>query len=378
MHDSRTSLPAPSLESFTGTRMLWLALTHIDSIGSVRCQALLETFGTIQAVFQASPRELARIQPALHPRAIARLLEGPNLFWARRQSDLAEAMGASIVCWDDPDYPAPLRNIPSPPPVLFAQGTLALTHPRSVAVVGTRGPTPPGEEAARHLCGHWARAGLRIVSGLARGIDEIAHHAALEAGGDTIAVLGCPLDGLGTSGRGRLAQQIAAAGVVVTEHPFDSPVVPGNFVRRNRLISGLAQAVVVVEAPRRSGALITARNALEQNRELLACPGPYGAPGFEGCHALLREGAGLCAGPDDLLAAMGWKARPRHVDDPSDSPVVRFLRHQQAKVGHPDATIEEIALETQTPMAQLQGELVLLELAGRLERLGGNRFRVRT
>jgi DNA processing protein len=368
--------PPAALVSLTATRLHWLALLHIETIGSARCQALLDAFGTVQAIFEASPRELAEIRPALHPSAIARLREGPNLFWARRQSELADSMGASIVCLGDPDYPAPLRDIPSPPPVLFAQGNLALTHPRSVAVVGTRNPTSTGVAAAHHLCRDWAGNGIRIVSGLARGIDEIAHRTALESGGETLAVLACPLDGLGTNGRGRLAQQIAAAGVIVTEHPFDAPVVPGNFVRRNRLISGLAQAVVVVEAPRGSGALITARNALEQNRELLACPGPYGEPTFEGCHALLRDGAGLCAAPDDLVAAMGWSPFPRHADNPSDPPVVRFLRHRQAKIGRHDATIEEIALETHTPMAQLQGELVLLELSGRVERLGANRFRV--
>jgi DNA processing protein len=376
MNDLLLAPPAHSLDTSTITRLHWLALTHIETIGSVRCQSLLEAFGSVQAVFQASPRELEEIHPALHPSAIASLLEGPNLFWARRQSELADSMGASIICLGDPDYPAPLRNIPSPPPVLFAQGTLALTHPRSVAVVGTRNPTSSGVAATRHLCRHWVGDGIRIVSGLARGIDENAHRTALESGGETIAVLACPLDGLGTNGRGRLAQQIAAAGVIVTEHPFDAPVVPGNFVRRNRLISGLAQAVVVIEAPKGSGALITARNALEQNRELLACPGPYGEPTFEGCHALLREGAGLCATPDDLLAAMGWKSFPRQADNPSDPPVVRFLRHHQAKIGRHDATIEEIALETQTPMSQLQGELVLLELSGRVERLGANRFRV--
>lgn len=376
MNSLQSPFCTTSLETSTATRLHWLALTHIESIGSVRCQSLLEAFGTVQAVFQASPRELGEIHPPLHPKAIASLLEGPNLFWARRQSELADSMGASVICLNDADYPAPLRNISSPPPVLFAQGTLALTHPRSVAVVGTRNPTASGVSAARHLCHHWADAGIRIVSGLAKGIDEVAHRTALEAGGETIAVLGCPLDGLGTNGRGRLAQQIASAGVVVTEHPFDGPVVAANFARRNRLISGLSQAVVVVEAPKGSGALITARNAMEQNRELLVCPGPYGEPSFEGCHALLRDGAGLCASPDDLLSAMGWKALSRVREDPSDTPVVRFLRHHQARIGHHDATIEEIALETKTPIAKLQGELVLLEMAGRLERRGPNRVRV--
>lgn len=360
----------------SAARLYWLALTHIETVGSVRCQALQERFGSAKAVFGASRQELEEIHPMLQSAAIGAILDGPDLLWARRQVGLAESMGVSIVCLDDPDYPRPLRNIPSPPPVLFAQGVLSLTHPRSVAVVGTRRTTPSGESTTRELCRHWAAGGIRIVSGLARGIDEIAHRTALEHGGETIAVLGCPLDGLGTNGRGRLAQQIATAGVVVTEHPFDSPVVPGNFVRRNRLISGLSQAVVVVEAPLGSGALITARNALEQGRELLVCPGPFGAESYEGCFSMLRQGAGLCASPDDLWNAMGWKSRPPPEADPSDSRVVRFLRHHQTKHGHQDASIEEIALETQTPMALLQAELVLLEMSGRVMRKGGCRFQV--
>lgn len=362
--------PAPptNSDSSASTRLHWLALTRIESLGSVRCQVLIERFKTPQMAFRATREELSSLSPALPQESVEALLEGPDLLWARRQVSQAEAIGASIICWDDPDYPPPLRQIPSPPPVLFAQGVLGLPHARAVAVVGTRNPSVLGESTARRLCQDWARNGIRIVSGLARGIDETAHRTALEQGGETVAVLGCPLDGLGTSGRGRLAQQIAAAGAILTEHAFGAPVKPGNFVRRNRLISGLSQAVVVVEAPMGSGALITARNALEQNRELLACPGPADAPGFAGCFSLLRQGAGLCAHPDDLWTAMGWKARPPREDDPSESPVVKLLRRH-------DATLEELALETQTPIALLQGELVLLELSGRIARMGGSRFR---
>lgn len=338
-------------------------------MGPVRCQALLERFGSPIEAFDASRDELESISPRLSPDTIDAILEGPDLLWARRQISQAEAMGASVIVWDDPDYPPPLRQIPSPPPVLFAQGVLGLPHERAVAVVGTRNPTPLGESTTRLLCQNWASNGIRIVSGLARGIDEAAHRTALEQGGETIAVLGCPLDGLGTGGRGRLQQQIASAGTVLTEHPFGAPVKPGNFVRRNRIISGLSQAVVVVEAPSGSGALITARNALEQNRELMACPGPAGAPSFEGCFSLLRQGAALCAAPDDLWATMGWKARPPTSDDPSDSTVVRLLRRHEAN-------LEELVLETQMPIALLQGELVLLELSGRIVRLPGARFRL--
>ncbi|MEK7392194.1 MAG: DNA-processing protein DprA [Fibrobacterota bacterium] len=362
--------PAPSrIDPPTITRLYWLALTHIERVGSVRAQCLVERFGSPQGAFAASRMELSDLPSALHNDTIDALLAGPDLLWARRQVSMAESLGASVICLDDPDYPESLRQIPSPPPVLFAQGVLGLVCPRAVAVVGTRKPSVNGQETTRRLCRDWAANGIRIVSGLARGIDEIAHRTALEQGGETIAVLGCPLDGLGTDGRGKLAQQIASAGVIITEHPFGAPVVPGNFVRRNRIISGLAQAVVVTEAPMGSGALITARNALEQNRELLTCPGPADSSTFEGNFTLLRQGAGLCARPDDLWHAMGWKARSVHQDNPSDSPVVRLLRRT-------DASLEEIALETQTPIAQLQGELVLLEMAGRIQRMGGSRFRI--
>ncbi len=364
-----TATHKPSLRSDSPgiTRLYWLALTHIECVGPVRSQALIDRFGSPQAAFGASRQDLESIHPALGAATIQSILDGPDLLWARRQVSMTESLGASIVCLDDPDYPSRLREIASPPPVLFAQGVLPLSHPRAVAVVGTRSPTSYGTETARNLCRPWSQGGLRIVSGLARGIDEVAHRTALEQGGETLAVLGCPLNGLGTTGRGRLAQQIAQSGVIITEHPFGAPVVPANFVRRNRIISGLSQAVVVVEAPHKSGALITARNALEQNRELLACPGPANAPTFEGCFSLLRQGAGLCASPDDLWSALGWKAGRWREDNPSDSLVVKLLQKH-------DASIEEIALQTQMPMSQLQGELVLLELSGRIQRMGGARF----
>jgi len=361
--------PALSTDPPGITRLYWLALTHIERVGSVRAQCLVDRFGSPQGAFAATRSELAQLHSVLHNDTIEAILAGPDLLWAQRQVSMADSLGASIICLDDPDYPEPLRQIPSPPPVLFAQGVLGLVCPRAVAVVGTRKPSMTGQETTRRLCREWAANGVRIVSGLARGIDEIAHRTALEQGGETIAVLGCPLDGLGTVGRGELAQQIAAAGVIVSEHPFGAPVVPANFVRRNRIISGLAQAVVVAEAPLGSGALITARNALEQNRELLACPGPADSTTFEGNFSLLRQGAGLCARPDDLWQAMGWKARNVSQDNPSDSPVVRLLRRT-------DASLEEIALQTQTPIALLQGELVLLEMSGRIQRMGGTRFRI--
>ena len=361
-------LRAPSPDSMSSV-LDWLALSHVEQVGSVRALALVERFGSPAGAFCATRAELEEI-PSLGHEAIQGLLNGPDREWASDQAEQAQALGASVIPMDHPEYPEPLRWIPSPPPVLFVHGVLELTHPRPVAVVGTRRPTGIGLDTCHRLCTAWAARGVRIVSGLAMGIDEQSHRSALAARGETIAVLGCPLDEMGTTGRGRLAQEISRQGLLVTEHAFGAPVVPPNFARRNRIIAGLAQAVVVVEAPRASGALITAAHALEQDRELLACPGPAGGTSWEGCFHLLRQGARLCAGPEDLLETMGWLSTTPMEADQSPSPVVKLLRRG-------DATAEEIALRLAIPISNLQGELVLLELSGAVRRCPGGRFTVR-
>lgn len=361
---------APAIDSTVPNSVLdWLTLTHVEQVGSVRAMSLVERFGSPAGAFRASRSELEEI-PALGKEAIRGLLEGPDPQWAVDQARQAQDMGASIIALNDPEYPDSLRRIPSPPPVLFVQGTLDLSHPRSVAVVGTRRPSDLGLETCHRLCSAWTGRSIRIVSGLAMGIDEQAHRTALAGQGQTVAVLGCPLDGMGTVGRGRLAQEICRQGLLVTEHPFGGPVVPPNFARRNRIISGLSQAVVVVEAPRTSGALITASHALEQDRDLLACPGPVGEGSWEGCFHLLRQGARLCASPEDLLEAMGWFSAKASETESDPSPVVKLLRRG-------DSTAEEIAMRLAIPISALQGDLVLLELSGAIRRIAGGRFTVR-
>ena len=269
---------------------------------------------------------------------------------------------------DDALYPEPLRHISAPPPVLFVTGSVRLMHSRTVAVVGTRAPTGLGGEACGHLARQWARDGIRIVSGLARGIDEIAHRAALEAGSETVAVLGCGLDQLERASRVALSRDIARHGAVVTEFPFGDPVTKGNFPRRNRIIAGLSAAVVVAEAGERSGALITARYALEQGREVLACPGPAGWDSFAGCFRLLREGASLCASPEDLHNAMGWEVAPAAGTAPDG--LLNLLTG-------PGATPEEIAFQMGSSVRDIQVQLVLRELAGEVVRGDGGRWRLR-
>ena len=364
----RTITPATSAAT-PNSVLDWLSLTHVERLGSARAMSLLERFGSPSEAFRATRAQLAEV-PGLGKDVIQGLLKGPDMDWAADQVRQSEELGASIIALNDPEYPEALRRIPSPPPVLFVQGILKLSHPRCTAVVGTRHPSELGLETCHRLCSSWAGQGIRIVSGLAMGIDEQAHRSSLAGQGQTVAVLGCPLDGMGTAGRGQLAQEISAQGLLVTEHPFGGPVVPPNFARRNRIISGLSQAVVVVEAPRSSGALITARHALEQDRDLLACPGPVGVDSWEGCFHLLRQGARLCAAAEDLMEAMGWHSAKAMELGSNPSPVVKLLRRG-------DSTAEEISMRLAIPISSLQGELVLLELSGMVRRAAGGRFTVR-
>lgn len=345
----------------------WIALTRLEGLGPVSLRRLLERFGSPSGVFAASEGELC--DPGLQLRSGHReaILRGPDVAWALEQLDAAERIGAAVVTMDDPLYPQAMRRLHAPPPVLHVLGKGALEAPRAVGVVGTRAPTATGGEACGVLVRDWAREGIRVVSGMARGIDEIAHRGALEAGGETVAVLGCGLDQIGSGARLALARDISCHGVVVSEFAYGGAVLKGNFPRRNRLIAALSGAVVVAEAGERSGALVTARHALEQGLDVLACPGPAGWESFAGCHRLLREGATLCARADDLFAATGWSAGPRRIDfDP--------LLHLLSGRG---ATIEEIAISTGRSIPEIEHRLVVLELSGDVVRGDGARWRRR-
>lgn len=345
----------------------WLALAHLEGLGPVRLTKLLERFETPSGIFSASASALEHPSLGLRSAHVEALSRGPDLDWACGQVAEAERLGAAIVALDDPQYPAFLRTIHASPPVLYVLGTVPLEHPRAVGVVGTRSPSGAGGDACGELVRSWARSGVRIVSGLARGIDEIAHRAALEASGETVAVLGCGLDQVDSPSRRALARDISCHGALVSEFPFGDPVYKGNFPRRNRIISGLSSAVVVAEAGDRSGALITARYALEQGREVLACPGLAGWSSFLGCHRLLRQGAALCAQSDDLFEALGWECAPSRAPDDA---LLNLL-------ASPGATIEEIAIKTGRSIRDIQHQIVLRELSGEVVQTVGGRWRRR-
>jgi DNA processing protein len=222
-----------------------------------------------------------------------------------RQLEWLDRPDHRLLGWHDPDYPALLRRTANPALALFVAGEPALLWHPAVAVVGTRAPTAAGREHARDFAAAFARAGLAVCSGLAAGIDTAAHHAALDAGGLTIAVLGSGIDVAYPAANAGLHARIAGCGAVVSEHPPGTAPRREHFPARNRIIAGLALGTLVVEAAQRSGALISARLAAEAGREVFALPGSVRNPMARGCHRLLREGATLVEGPDEVAAALG-------------------------------------------------------------------------
>jgi DNA processing protein len=290
-----------------------ILLNLIPGIGSALLRRVLDRFGTLDALCAATAPELTRLA-GLGPKLAGRIVEAlGNGHGLADELKAAEQAGARIVTLADPDYPEPLKTISDPPLALYIKGTLVDADRLAVAVVGARHASRYGLACAERIAGALALHGVTIVSGLALGIDAAAHRGALNAGGRTLAVLGGGLRRLYPPDHEQLATQIAQRGALMSEYPMDTAPIGRNFPRRNRIISGLSQGVMVVEAGRRSGALITADCALEQGREVFAVPGPVTSATSEGTHALLKEGARLVTGVEDILEELGLPCKPLSV-----------------------------------------------------------------
>lgn len=305
------------------------------------------------------------------PEAEARTL----LDTADRLMAAAARHGRRAIGLDAPAYPAPLRQIPDPPPVLWVQGDpAALSAPRMVAVVGARAATRGGLAMAADLAAGLAAAGVTVVSGLARGVDGAAHQAAVAQGGASVGVLGSGLDRLYPVEHADLAAAMTQRGAVVSEHVAHMPALPHHFPLRNRIISGLAAAVVVVEASEKSGSLITAMAALEQGREVMAVPGPVGPGRHRGGHALLRDGARLVEGAADVLAELGWAERPPAAGVPGPGLAPDLAAELGLEPTTEDFSADEVGAATGRPIAAVSARLAALEIEGRIHRIGGGRF----
>jgi DNA processing protein len=304
--------PEPAHHLSQEEALHWLALRMTPGLGTRTAVRLIQTFRSPQAVFRASPSELE--VAGLPPNLARSVSSGCAFDEAVTQQHKAAEAGAVLVPYSDPRYPGRLKEIYDPPPLLFARGRLALLDSLMLAVVGTRRPTAYGTAAATRLAKDLAAAGLVIVSGMARGIDTAAHKAALEAGGETVAVFGSGLDQIYPTENRKLAAQIAAKGLLLSEFPMGAPAYPQNFPVRNRIISGLSLGVLVVEGGEYSGSAITAKLAAEHNREIFAVPGNITSKMSWGPNLLIKQGAKLVQEWNDVVVELRPQDRRRLLD----------------------------------------------------------------
>ena len=349
-------------------RIYWVLLTMVKQIGPARFGRLIERFGSAEAAWHAPMLELA--SAGLDRRAAESLgtLRGtldPTAEWQRLQG-----AGVSVTILDDPAYPSALREIADPPPVLYVRGELSPADDWAIAVVGTRRATIYGRQATERIVGDVARAGVTIVSGLARGIDTYAHRAALAAGGRTIAVLGSGLDRIYPDENRALAEQIAQNGAIITEFPLGTPPDAVNFPRRNRIVSGLARATLVVEADLKSGATNTANHAAEQGRDVFAVPGSILSPFSALPNQLIREGARVVTAASDILEELHLTAvveeraaREALPADPTEAALLRLLSDEPTHV-------DDLTRGSKLPSSTVTATLTILELKGLARQLG--------
>ncbi len=312
-----------------------------------------------------------------------------DALWRQRDADAAwlEREGVSLLALDDSTYPPPLRELSVPPPLLFVRGDLSALSAPQLALVGSRQPTPGGADSARSLAAALAARGLVVTSGLARGIDSVAHRAALVAGGRSVAVLGAGLDCIYPPEHRQLAAEVAASGAVVSEFPPGCPPLRGNFPRRNRVISGLSLGVLVIEAAERSGSLITARCAREQGREVMAVPGSPHNPMARGANALIREGAALVECAEDALAELTAQFRPLPAAGDAATavdasrvaaapPLDAGLRVLLEAVGFEPTPVDLAIARSRLAPAAVSAALAELELQGLVRRTPGGYLRM--
>jgi len=352
-------------------------LALIQGVGPRIRQALLERFGSAAAALAAAPSELREV-----PGVGAKLMK--NIVAAREGNDAEEEIavcrshGVKILMEADEEYPRLLREIHDPPGVLYVRGDVQARDGVAVAIVGTRHATRYGLKQAEQLAGSLARAGLTIVSGLARGIDAAAHRGALEAGGRTVAVLGSGVLNIYPPEHVKLANEVAACGAVISEAPARAQPRGGMFPQRNRIISGLSLGALIVEAGDRSGALITARHATEQGREVFAVPGRVDGRTARGCHRLIRDGAKLVETADDVLEELGPLVEATPGEDgqllrhPAELTLNEVEQEVLAAVGTESTLIDTVVSETGLTAGQVLSTISVLEMRRLVRRLSGS------
>jgi len=356
----------------------WLALQRTHGVGNALYRALIETFGDAQAVFSAARGALNRV-PGMSAQALEAITRGPDDALLASDSEWLRADGNCVIAIGDERFPALLNEISDPPALLFVRGDPTLLLRPQIAVVGSRNPTPSGIDTARAFAAHLARAGLAITSGLAEGIDAAAHEGALSVPAPTVAVLGTGVDRVYPARHHALAHRVAAQGALVSEFPIGTAAARGHFPRRNRIISGLSLATLVVEAGLRSGSLITARLAAEQGREVMAIPGSIHSPLARGCHTLIRQGAKLVETATDVLEELAplasfamdaMAARDTHETPPADDAAAKLLE----SMGFEPVTVDTLVERTGLTAGAVSSMLLKMEIHGAVAQSPGGRY----
>jgi DNA processing protein len=362
----------PGEKSLSDPRKYWVGMNLVKGIGAARLRVLLDRFGSVEAIWEAPSQSL--YATGLSARLVENLLQvraevSLNEIWDRLQSH-----GIEVLTWEDDGYPKRLMEIDQPPPVLYVRGDLLPQDEFAVAIVGTRRVTAYGRQVAENVAGFLARNGLTVISGMARGVDAVAHKAALDAGGRTLAVLGNGVDRIYPPEHRKLAEMIMQNGALISDYPLGTPPDSLNFPARNRIISGLAQAVVIVEAGDRSDALITASFAADQGRDVFAVPGNVDAPQSVGTKRLIQQDAHPLVNPQEILETLNLTLVNQHQEArvvlPADVNEAQLLRVITQEPVH----IDEICNQTAMPIETITATLAMMELKGMVRQVGGMHY----
>ncbi len=350
----------------------WVGFNLVKGVGPARFRLLLDAFGDLKTAWYASPADLRAAGLGDKPvDALVRLRDGVDLSLVMQK---LHDDGINVLTWEDEGYPARLLEIDAPPPVLYVHGSIEPNDMWAVAIVGTRRVTAYGRQVTSELATHLAHNGVTIVSGLARGVDTLAHQAALNAGGRTLAVLGSGVDIIYPPENRKLAAGVIEHGALISDYPPGAGPEAGNFPPRNRIISGLSLAVVVVEAARESGALITTDFALNQGREVMAVPGNITAPQSRGTNWLIQQGARPVLTPGDVLDFLNLtrvtqfqQARQVLPENPMEAQLLSLLSLEPLHV-------DEICVKSNLPVNDVAANLAMMELKGMVRQVGGMNY----
>ncbi|OGO26554.1 MAG: DNA protecting protein DprA [Chloroflexi bacterium RBG_16_52_11] len=350
----------------------WVGFNLVKGIGAARLRALLNFFGDIETAWNAPVSELQAV--GLGSKVIESLLQVRSQGSLQQAWDRIQGEGIQVLIWDDDAYPRRLKEIDQPPPVLYVRGEMIPSDEWAVAIVGTRRVTAYGRQVTQEVSSVLASSGVTVVSGLARGVDSLAHQAALEAGGRTLAVLGSGVDVVYPPEHRPLANKIITNGALISDYPLGAQPDGINFPPRNRIISGLSLAVVIVEAGEKSGALITAEFAADQGRDVFAVPGNINAPQSVGCNRLIQQGARPLLNPGEVLEmldlTMVYEHRSARRVLPSDATESQLLAVIEREPVH----VDEIMAQTNLPVEKITAALALMELKGMVKQVGGMRY----